>query len=90
MAEGGDLEALALRVRVAELEADIPAKWQARQDEMQAVTDALRARVANLEALLQEALPWVGHMSDDPQYGLRTRIDAALSQTPDAEKGEKR
>jgi hypothetical protein len=52
-------EALALRTRVRELEADIPLKWQARQDEMQATIDALRARVAKLEAALYDVLPYI-------------------------------
>ena len=46
-------ERLALRARVKSLEADIPLKWQARQDEMQATIEALRARVAQLEAALK-------------------------------------
>jgi hypothetical protein len=31
-------------------------------------------------ALLREALPWVGHMSDDPSIGLRARIKSELGE----------
>lgn len=47
-----DAEIARLRVRVAELEADIPLKWQARQDEMQATIDAKDAEIAALVVAL--------------------------------------
>jgi hypothetical protein len=34
----------------------------------------LRAERDSARSLLREALPWVGHMSDDPSIGLRARI----------------
>jgi hypothetical protein len=34
----------------------------------------LRAERNAARALLREALPWVGHMSDDPSIGLHARI----------------
>ena len=55
--ELADLDALplkALRTRVAELEADIPLKWQPVQDELHAVIDTLRAENARLRGTLKE------------------------------------